>query len=58
MSSLPPPDPDSFVKGVIFLVAIIILYQFLTNGMRMMEQRGNLMPPSEIINTGYFNQGD
>jgi hypothetical protein len=49
MSSLPPPDPDGFFKGLMILISILVLYAFLTNGMRMLEERDNMNVPEYML---------
>lgn len=55
MSSLPPPDPDFFIKGLIVLIVLLVLYSFLTNGMRVLEERNRTNVQEYMFNSEKTN---
>ena len=45
-----PPDPNkNWIKGLFILIAVLVLYAFLKEGMRMMTERGSMNPPNEYL---------
>jgi len=54
-----PPDPNkTLVKGVILLVVLLILYTFMKEGMRMMLERGSMVPPEEMLSKPSYMSED
>lgn len=54
-----PPDPNkNWIKGLFILIAVLVLYAFLKEGMRMMSERGNMNPPSEYLQKPYYMKTD
>lgn len=54
-----PPDPkEILIKGVILLVVLLVLYTFMKEGMRMVLERGNMVPPEEMLRTPSYMSED
>ena len=54
-----PPDPkEILIKGLILLVVLLVLYTFMKEGMRMVLERGSMVPPEEMLRTPSYMSED
>ena len=54
-----PPDPNKmWIKGFIVLIVFFILYAFMKEGMRMVTERGSMVPSSEFLKKPYSMNED
>ncbi len=45
-----PPDPQKeWLKGLIILIVLVIIYTITSQGMRMMSERGRMAPPDHML---------